>query len=105
MDNLDLPYPDLDLSLESLSGIDDLIANMAAYTPPVPCPIPSTSQTAYSQKISIRIPFHVLTSLKQEAERSGMGYQTLINQILHETSISARPSRKKVGSPRRKATA
>lgn len=37
-----------------------------------------------SEKISIRVPKHVMEKLRTEAKRAGIPYQTLINSILYD---------------------
>ena len=52
--------------------------------------------------ISLRLDFHVLEALKEEAARLGMPYQTLINSILHRFTtgelIDKKSLPKKTGS-------
>jgi hypothetical protein len=71
----------LDLDLGELPNIDEVLA-MLASGGVVLGPPPTASRTLYSYKISIRIPHDVLARVKAEAEACGIGYQTLINQIL-----------------------
>lgn len=75
----DLPESDMALLLEE----------MDAPLPPIPAapaaPAATVTETPYtgtSQKISIRIPTHVLKRLKAIAKARGMPYQTLINNLL-----------------------
>ena len=79
MDNLDYDYlKDYDIDSEVIRGLLERAANGdTPLSPPL-----KPNQTTGSEKISLRIPHHVLSKIKAQAFQSGEPYQTYINQIL-----------------------
>ena len=83
MHTFDIGLPELDLPIiwmefeEGLS-IDELLRT----TPTVLSPPPTAGQTAFSDRICIRINSGVLARLKQMAAEQGVRYQTFIAKIL-----------------------
>ena len=83
MHTFDLDLPELDLPIEWMEfedgpSIDELLRT----TPTVLSPPPTVGQTAFSDRICIRINSGVLARLKQMAAEQGVRYQTFINQLL-----------------------
>lgn len=75
----DLPERDMALLLE---GMDAPLPPLPDAPAAPPAPAIETPYTGTSQKISIRIPTHVLKRLKTTAKARGIPYQTLINNLL-----------------------
>ncbi len=80
-DDLDLPELDLPIvwmEFEDGPSIDELLRT----APAVLSPPPKAGQTAFSERICIRINSGILAELKKRAAEQGVRYQTFINQIL-----------------------
>ncbi|PZO12398.1 MAG: hypothetical protein DCF26_19025 [Burkholderiales bacterium] len=62
---------------------EGLLSPVAA-TPPRPL---TPAIVGPTQRISIRLPHHVIEATKREAARQGIPYQTLINHLLATASV------------------
>lgn len=81
----ELIFTEDDLATEydnlNMEEVNELIAN----SPPlVVSPPLKPNQTMGSEKISIRLPRHIIEYFRAEAVNTGLGYQTLINIHLNE---------------------
>ena len=79
MDNLDYDYLK-DYEIDS-QDIIELIERAVSGDTPISPPL-KPNKTTGSEKISLRIPHHVLSTLKAQALQRGEPYQTYINHIL-----------------------
>lgn len=82
MHTFDLDLPELDLPIEWMEFEDGPSIEEVLRMPTVLSPPPTAGQTAFSERICIRINSSVLARLKQMAAEQGVRYQTFINQLL-----------------------
>lgn len=81
----ELNIDDADLTLEIADMSFEELLQHIANAPPLVVSAPlKPNQTWGTEKISIRVPRYILDHFREEAIRTGIGYQTLINMQLNE---------------------
>lgn len=79
----DLDLPDVELVFDELPSLEEVLraSPSVAVSPPL-----TKSRTLFSERICIRINRSVLDSIKHQASRYGMPYQTYINLLLAKST-------------------
>lgn len=74
------------MPMPELPPMENQDLDFSTPTPEAPkraCKAPKRARrTSGSERISIRVPARILNAYRDEAERKGCGYQTLINKVL-----------------------
>jgi len=83
LESIDTTLPEI--NLEGMMSMDEVHTALSRHLTPAEIKAAqNANHTSTSEKISIRIPHHILALLKLQAEETGMAYQTFINLILAE---------------------
>lgn len=83
----DAPFPEIDFDIDEFNvDLDQLFpADYLSELRPVTAAVPLTPVSG-TRPILIRVPERVIRAFRIEAERKGVGYQTLMNRALKATA-------------------
>ena len=86
LNDLDLTMPEVpDSTPDELAAVKQLLNHIAAKST-TKRQRSAEGKSPMSEKISIRIPRPILAMIKESAQRRGMGYQVLVNELLREAT-------------------